>query len=127
MELAREGKPASQLVQGHKEELIGFLLQILGLQTHPSTWPLGFGGPSQRLCQKQRLYLRRAVRAASIHDSKRIGTGGDSSQLDWVAGGSGAISGSLRRPTCSFARYARSPVAPIIGFEKGSRQPGASL
>src|ERR1700722_7055832 len=121
------GKPASQLVQGHKEGLIGFSLQILGLQTYLSTWPLGFGRPSQLLCRKQRLYLRRVVRATGAHASKGICTGGNSSQLDRVAGGSGAISRSLRRQTCPFTRPAPPPAAPIIGFAKGSRQPAASL
>src|ERR1700750_1974667 len=103
MELARAGKLASHLVQGHKEGLIGFSLEILGLQTHPSTWPLGFGWPSQLLFRKQRLSHRRSIRTASTHGSEGISTGGDAPQLDWVAGGRGAISGSLRRQTRSFA------------------------
>src|SRR5580658_10437103 len=97
--LARAGKPASHLVQGHKEGLIGFSPQILGLQTHLSTWPLGFGGPAQLSYRKQRLSHRRSIRTASTHGSEGINTRGDSPQLDWVASGSGAISGSLRRQT----------------------------
>ena len=73
------GKPASQLVQGHKEGLIGFSLEILGLQTHPSTWPLGFDRSSQLLFRKQRLSPRRAIGKGERDSTKNTAEGASGS------------------------------------------------